>query len=196
MARPSKIDRMDPQLRETIAQLRQSGRTIDEILDHLKALGVADLSRSGLGRHVQELDQLGEQIRSSRAVAESLVQRFGDAPENRQARLNIELMHSLIMRLFAATSSGGADGGEGGGGRPAILDPKEVMFLASALKNLTGAAKDDADLVAKLRKEAEARALAAMKAKLGDLEKEGSAGKRRLDADTLRQVREIYGIAS
>ena len=190
MARPSKIDRMDPQLRETIAQLRQSGRTIDEILDHLKALGVADLSRSGLGRHVQELDQLGEQIRSSRAVAESLVQRFGDAPENRQARLNIELMHSLIMRLFAATPSAG----DSESGKSAILDPKEVMFLASALKNLTGAAKDDADLVAKLRKEAEARALAAMKAKLGDLEKEGSVGKRRLDADTLRQVREIYGI--
>lgn len=183
MSRPSKIDRLPAEIREAIGRLRERGHTIDEILAHLQTLGVGGVSRSGLGRHVQEIDALGEQLRNSRAVADALVQRFGDAPENRQARLNIELMHALIMKLFIA-----------GDGEPVQLDAEQAMLISTALRNLATASKSDAELAAKLRKEAEVRALAAMKAKLGDLEKEGSAGKRRLDADTLRQVREIYGI--
>ena len=184
MPRPSKIDRLDPALRAEIAKLRDSGRTIDEILAKLRELG-ADVSRSGMGRHVQELDKLGEMLRQSRSVAEALVQRFGEAPESRTARLNVELMHALVMRLVAA--QGQAD---------VTLEPKEVMFLADALKSLTTASKADAAVTIAIRKEVEQQFVREQEAKLDKLEQEGAAGRRQLDADTLKQVREIYGIGS
>lgn len=139
--RPSKIDRMDPAIREKIGQLRSDGHTIDEIMGKLRELG-ADVSRSGLGRHVQELDKLGELLQRSRATAEALVARFGDAPESRTARLNIELMQGMIMRLQAAT---------GEDGEPVMLDPKEINFIADALHRLGRASKDDADLQQRMR---------------------------------------------
>jgi hypothetical protein len=176
MPRPSKIDRLPPEIREQIGRLRESGRTIDEILAALKALGVADVSRSGLGRHVQEIDALGEQLRTSRAVADALVTKLGDAPEGRQARLNIELLHAMIMKLFISGQSG----------EMAQVDPETAMLISTALRNLASAAKSDADLTARLRKEAEAKAAAEMKAKLAELEKDGSSARStgsRDDAD-------------
>ena len=44
MARPSKIDRLPQELRDAIGDLRRQGRTIDEILAHLRSLGVGDVS--------------------------------------------------------------------------------------------------------------------------------------------------------
>jgi hypothetical protein len=180
LGRPSKIDRLDPALRAEIAAARERGCTIDEIVAKLRELG-ADLSRSGVGRHVQELDRLGEMLRESRAVAEALVTRFGEAPESRTARLNVELMHSLVMRCLAAQ-----------GESAVTLDPEEVMFLARALQSLTSASKADAAVALAVKKELAAE----LKSKLASLEQDGATGKRTLDPDTLRQVREIYGIAS
>jgi hypothetical protein len=179
MARPSKIDRLPAEIREEIGNLRSNGRTIDEIMAKLRELQV-DVSRSGLARHVQDLDQLAEQLRQSRATAEALVARFGDAPENRTARLNIEMLQSVIMRFFV-----------GEDGQPPQISVKEANFIADSLHRLARAAKDDADLQVQIRKQARIE----MAEKLKELEaKEGKAG-RALDPDTLRRVREIYGIA-
>ena len=35
MARPSKLDKLDPTIREAIVRLRERGHTIDEIMAHL-----------------------------------------------------------------------------------------------------------------------------------------------------------------
>ena len=65
MARPSSISRLPPEIREAIGALRQDGRTIDEILAKLRELApAAEVSRSALGRHVQVLDRIGEQLRA------------------------------------------------------------------------------------------------------------------------------------
>src|SRR6185312_16084101 len=96
MSRRSSIDRLPAEIRETIADLRDKGVTIDQILDALRELG-AVVSRSALGRHVKRLDEIAERMRHSRAVADALVKRLGDAPETKQARLNIELTHSIIF---------------------------------------------------------------------------------------------------
>lgn len=146
MSRPSTIDQLPPECRELIGRLREQGCTLDTILTKLEELD-ADVSRSALGRHVQKIDKIGERMRQSRAVADALVQRFGDAPESRVARLNIELMHGVIMRLVTAE---GVDDEDGEG---VTLDAKEAMFVAGALKDLASAAKSDADLIVKLRQE-------------------------------------------
>ncbi len=108
----------------------------------LRDLG-AEISRSALGRHVKQLEAVGEKIRRSRDVAEALVKKLGDAPESRQARLNIELMHTLVLDLL----TGGEDA------ESVTLDPEQAMMLGRALRDLAMAQKADADLTLKLRQE-------------------------------------------
>lgn len=188
MPRPSKVDRLPAEIRELIGELRGDGRTIDEILAKLRELKV-ELARSTLGRHVQELDALGEQIRKSRAIAEALVARFGDAPESRTARLNIELMHGQVMKLLAAVDPAS--------GETVSFTPREVQFLSDALHRLSRASKDDVDREEKTRalvhKEIAEKAKAAAET-IGDrIKARGGA----LDPETLRTIREeIYGIVA
>ena len=197
--RHSKVDQLGPDIREEIAGLREQGFTIDQILDHLRALagagrvGEGELpSRSGMGRYVQGLDRLAEKLTRSRTIAEALVRRFGDAPENRTARLNIELMHGVVTDLLLAVADAEGDAEEGEG-RAVTLDPKSVAFMAKALNDLASASKSDADLQIKIRDDAEKRTReAAMKA----VEKVAKASGG-ISADTMAQIKAgIFGIAT
>lgn len=142
MSRASTVDLLPLELRQLIAELRQQHVTIDAIVAKLRELG-AEISRSALGRHVKQLEAVGEKIRRSRDVAEALVKKLGDAPESRQARLNIELMHTLVLDLL----TGGEDA------ESVTLDPEQAMMLGRALRDLAMAQKADADLTLKLRQE-------------------------------------------
>jgi hypothetical protein len=137
--RRSAIDRLPGDIRELIGRLRQDGKTIEEIRGKLLELDV-EVSKSALARHTQRLDVIGEQIRRSRWVGEALIQRLGDAPEARQARVNIELMHSLIMELLA-----------GEGDEPVQLTPQSAMLLSDALAKLARAHHSDVDRELKIR---------------------------------------------
>lgn len=182
MARLSTIDQLPPEVREEIGRLRQAGRTIDQILGKLRELDIDPPSRSALGRHVKQLDQIGEELRRSRTVAEALVERFGDAPESKSARVNIELMQALVMKCLVDE-----DGGV------VALDAKEAMFMASALQKLAGAAKADVDREVKIRKELGARVAKAVDAIAGEAERDAKLSK----ADVLKRIREeVYGIVS
>lgn len=59
MGRKSIIDRLSADRRGLIKQLRDDGRTIDEIATHLHGMGVP-ISRSALGLHVRSLDLASE----------------------------------------------------------------------------------------------------------------------------------------
>ena len=185
MPRPTKIDRLPAEIRELIGRLRGDGRTIDEILGKLRELDVA-VARSTLGEHIQRLDALGAQIQQSRAIAEALVSKFGDAPESRTARLNIELLHGQVMKLIAAT---------GDPEKPLVLDPRDVNFLADALHRLARAARDDVEREAKLRemifkqvRERGDKTLAAVAA-------EAAANPKLSMKDVLARIRrDVYGI--
>jgi DNA-binding transcriptional MerR regulator len=189
MARPSKIDRLPPEIRDLISGLRDRGFTLDEIMEHLHHLdGVSpgDLpSRSGLGRHIQGLDKLSERLHRSRTVAEALVRKPGDAPEGRQTRLNIELMHAVVTDLFLA-----AEGGEDG---QVTMDAKTIHDLAKALDHLTRAEDRDAQHIQRLEVRAERRAREKVLAEqAAALDKLGAhAG---VTDDTKRAIREALGI--
>lgn len=142
MARPSKIDRLPPEIRDLIGRLREGGRTIDEILAKLNELDV-DVSRSGLHRHVQRWDKIRARLQESRAAAEAIMSQLGESGDNRQARFNIELMHASLQSLL----SGGEDG------EPVTLDPEGAMLLSSAIRNLVSASKTDQDRELRIRKE-------------------------------------------
>jgi hypothetical protein len=176
MARKSKIERAPSEAREKLNEAYRSGRfdTLDKLLDYARtALGL-DVSLSSLHRHTQKLDVVGERIRRSKDMAAALVDRFGDVPENKAARLNIQFLHSAIMDLMSAAD----DEGE-----PLELTPVQVMALAKAVSDLARAEKTDADRMLKVRKEAAEEALSAVdeelkKAKQPGLSKETVAAIR------------------
>lgn len=116
--RSSSIDRQPPEIQELISKLRFQGRTIDEILAQLKALDV-EVARSSLGRHVKSLASASERMRHSRNMATALVERFGSEPDNKLARLNLELMHGAMLQLLTAS-----DDDEQGQAAPVTFSPR------------------------------------------------------------------------
>lgn len=183
MPRRSRIAQEPPAIREAIAELIAQNVTFDQIVAKLRELG-STVSRSSVGRYAKQLDVVGERIRRSREVADALVKKLGDAPESRQARLNIELMHSLILDIV----TGGEDG------EAVTLDAEQAMFLGRALKDISSAQKMDAEYTVKIQR----TLVAEQTAKLQKMEKEAAgAGAGRLDPATLKRVREeIYGITA
>jgi hypothetical protein len=161
--RPSKVDQLDPEIKELIGKLRiDFGWTIDQILKKLRELGQTDISRSGLGRHVQTIEEIGAKLREARETAQALVRQVGEGGEDRIAELNIELAQSLIMRMMTAIN---ADGD----GQPVTFSPMELMLVTKAIQQATAARKTNADLILKIRQEeakkAAAKASSAVKAR-------------------------------
>ena len=144
MAKPSSISRLPKEVREKISELRDRGRTIDEILAHLEELNV-EVSRSSLGRHLKKQAEVAEQNRKSRALAEAVGRQFGDEETSKVARTNIELMHSLLMKCFI--------GGDADDAEEVTISAKDAMFMATALQKLSQASKLDVDRELKIREE-------------------------------------------
>lgn len=221
MARPSKVDRMPPEIRELIAELRQThGWTIDQILSVLRDLAGGRVPRlpgslppelltppaidpdlvphrSKLGVHIQGLDQLATKLQKTRAIAEALVRKTG-GEESRLTQLNVELMHSVVTDLVLAAESGeltpaSPDGDDGALPVPVLQDPAKVMFLAKALDHLASARKKDADMVLKVRQEMARQAAAKVDRAAKDAAKAGEKG---LSAERIAQLRrDLAGMA-
>jgi len=156
MARPSSVSRLPKELREAIGRLRDGGHTTDEILAHLKAMD-APISRSALGRHLQQLDKMGERLRRSRAMAEGLARSMADKPGDQVARINIEVLHSFISDAMAA-ADGDADDPATEAARKALANPMGAKLFAEALERLTKASRHNQEFVAGIEKRAAERA--------------------------------------
>lgn len=153
MARKSSVDRLGPEIRDAIGRLLDQGATLDEVLAHLEGMSV-EVSRSALGRYSKRLAKAGEALRRSRSVAEALVRRYGEQPESKTARLNIELLHGVILDLFMA------EGEEADADGKAALagNPMGAMMLAKALEHLTKASRHDVEFIERAEKRAAERA--------------------------------------
>jgi ribosomal protein L14 len=151
--RHSKIDRLPEEVRDWIARLSDQGRTLDEIISKLRELDLDALpSRSGLHRHLQKAEEVAERIRKSRAVADVIVRRLGEADPDKTTRMNIELMHNVLFQIASRTTD---DAGE-----PVTFEPMEAMLLAKALDHLGKAAKDDVARTVTIEKRAAEKARA------------------------------------
>lgn len=177
MGRQSTIKRLPPSVRERIVALRDAGHTIDEILAHLATME-ARVSRSALGRHLKQLDAIGKEIRRSREIAEALVKEYGAAPPKRTARMNIEVMHSLMSRILFTEQ-----------GDVMEISSAEAMQLSRALKDLSQASRHDIAAQVEVRKHfAEKAADAAADAA-------SRVGGGRLTPEQLTTIREqVYGV--
>lgn len=178
MGRPSRLQRLPPEIRKACADLRENGRTIDEILAHLRKLGVEDVSRSAVGRWTQDLDAMAADLRHSREIAEVLGKRLEDAPESQLGRFNVEMLQAATFKLIRGVHSGEIE-----------LDAKELNFLASALKNMGQADRAQIDL----RKVIRAELAADMKTKM-DAVIDAATVEVDKAAALARIRRDVYGI--
>lgn len=179
--RPSTVDRLDPEIRSLIAKLRiDDGWTIDEILKKLRAIGQGDVSRSALGRHVKSIEDIGAELRHSTEIANSLVAQLGDAPEDRTAQLNIQLMQSLVFRAMTSITDEEGD--------PVAFGPKELGLLSKTLQQLAGAQKTNQEAILKIREQARLEAATENKKKLEAAGRDG-----RMDPDALVRAKRILG---
>lgn len=138
MGRVSTIKKLPKKIREKIGKLRSDGRTIDEIMEKLSELNV-DVSRSALGRHCKELEQISKTIRESRIIAEAIAKELGDKDSDKVTRVNIEFLHSVLTKAMAGSSVN--------------LSAKDAMLFATALQKLTQASKQDVEREVQIRKE-------------------------------------------
>ncbi len=183
MGRRSSIERLPEKIRQKITALRDQNHTIDEILAALDTLNV-DVSRSALGRHVKKMDQVAAQMRKSRTLAEAIGRQFGDKETSKVARTNIEILHSLLMKIMIGPDDSDEE---------VVLDPKEAMFAATTLEKLAKASKLDLDTQITAAVE-EARQSALEKA-ADDAADE--ARERGLSPDTVQAIRSsILGIGA
>jgi hypothetical protein len=172
--RPSSVDRLDPEIKRLISDLRiEHGWTIDEI--HQKLIELKQpVSRSALARHTKSIEEIGAELRHSREMAKALVETAPVGDDAKLEQLNLELMHSMVLRLLTATNAG----------EMITLDPENTMFLARALGQLAGARKTDADRRRKDREEAKKEFLG----KVEETAKKGGAGLTREAVDAIRHA--------
>jgi hypothetical protein len=179
MPKPSTISRLPVTVKEKIAQLRDKGRTIDEILEHLEGLNT-DISRSALGRYIKNQEKIAHQIRTSRQLAEAVGRQFGDDETSKVARTNIELLHSLLMKCMMGDDENAE----------ITIGAKEGYLLSKAVGELVKASKVDVDRAVKIREEE--RLLATQKAAE---RAEDTARKRGLSADIVQSIKaSILGV--
>lgn len=146
---PSSIDKLEPEIRELIAELRvDKGYTIDEVRAALiKEIGKERApSRSALGRHVRHLADVATDLRETTIYAEALAKEAGDKSGTELLDLNTQLLQANMFKLMLAERDG-----EG-----IQLGTKETKEFSEALRNVALARKNSLDLVEK----AEARAAA------------------------------------
>ena len=184
MPRVSGFKRLPSEVRDLIGGLREQGHTIDEIVDALKGLDIS-VPRATLGDWTKKIDAVAATMEQSRVLADALVRRFGDAPESKTARLNMQMMHTVLFKVFE--KSLGEDGDS--------FSPQEAMWLSKALDHITRAAKTDVEFLARVkeeaRKEAAIEAERRMEAALADAAGEAK-DKALTPLQALERVKAIY----
>jgi len=187
-SRASSITKLPETIREKIALLRDQGRTLNEIMAALNDLDV-DVSRSALGRYTKKMDQVAEDLRRSRELALAVSRQFGDQETSLVARTNMEILHSLLMKLMIGAVAGSATKKDGD--KNVEIEAREAMFLSTALEKLTRAGKVDFEgqLLAAREKERGAALRSAAEKAVDEARKQG------LSAPTIAAIKaRILGV--
>lgn len=149
MGRKSTVQRLQPEILKEVNKLLSEGRaTLDEILAHLRKLGVEDVSRSALGRHRQQFEKVAAKLRQGREMTEALVRDLGpNATEGKQGRVLVEMLRNLVYDYLITQEEGAAP------------DPKTLQSLSRTAKELSQALRLDQDFEIKIRERVEKETL-------------------------------------
>lgn len=178
MARRSTVKALPPEVRRELDRILTDGHhTLDQIVEHLRRLG-APVSRSALGRYSQEFEAMLADIRLTREMAAAVGRELSDLADGDATEMLVESLQALLLKARKQL----IDGEE--------IRAKDVADLARAVKDLATALRTKADLVAKIREEAEKNTKSAA-AKAA----EAVARERGLSADTAAALKsQILGV--
>ncbi len=149
MGRASTVAKLDPAVQAEVASLIRAGRSIDEIVAALRELG-AQASRSAVGRYVKSARDSMEKYRQAQEVAKVWVDKLEAEPQGDVARLLPEMLRTVAFQTLSTMGEGEDAAG-----------PQELMFLARALKDLSGATKANVEVALLLKRMREQAAAAA-----------------------------------
>ena len=154
--RPSRIEQLGGEIQDTVDRLLRGGTSQREILRALEPLcaaaGAAPISRSGLNRYSQQMEELGKKIRETRAVADAWVAQLGEEPTGQVSELIVEMLRTAVFQI-AAHLQAGED-----------IDPDDVGRLALAVQRLEKASEISLRREQKIRDEFAAATSAAVDA--------------------------------
>lgn len=176
MGRKSSITRLDPRIREAVdGAIREGRATIEDIVFIIRDMG-ASISASAVGRYKARAEEQMKRYREAQEIAKVWVGKLQAEPEGDVGRLLSEMLRTTAFQTLGDIDA---------------ASPQDLMFLGKALKDLAGAEKLTTDRILKVRQEAAKEAVDKVKAVEGEIK----AGKRVLDMDALKRIREeIYGI--
>lgn len=169
---PSTIDRLDPEIRSLISELRiDKGWTIDEIKERLNEIG-ASVSRSALGRHVRTIEDVGADMRESQVYAEALAREIGSDANNSVLQLNAQLLATMMFRFATGLREG----------EPLVLSTKEQKEFSEALRNIALMEKTKLDVEDRAEKRGEERERKKNAAAVTKVAREKGLSKETVDA--------------
>lgn len=148
MPRKGRIARLPTEIRSALDRLIRDGQlTIDEMVEELQERG-ADVPRSTLGAYKKRMEEQLQHYREAQEVAGAWVAELGQQKDSQLGQLLAEMLKTIAFQTMAAADE---------------VDPKDLHFVARALKDLAGAEKLTLELRTKLRDtwEAEMQARAA-----------------------------------
>lgn len=179
MGRKSTLRRLPPEIQTEINRILSEGRlTLDELLEHLRGIGVEGVSRSALGRQKRKIDKVAAKLRQSREIVETLVAKTGPSmAEGKQGRLLVEILRKLVYDHLERNLLSDEDGGP---------DNEGFFFLAKAIREMSQAARLEQDFETKIRERLQKEAVKAV---------EDSAKEAGLSAETVEAIKSrILGV--
>lgn len=180
----SSVAKLPREFRDEINRKREAGFTLDQIMEHLRGLGV-EVSRSALGRYTKKQASFREAIIRSQHIAEAIGRNIGDNKTSQVAQANVDLLHSLLLKFMVITEGDDPDDTEN------KVSSKDLMQLATAVERLAKASKTDFEQRLKEAVELERRQTKEQAAEVAA----ASARKSGLSADTVNSIkRDILGM--
>ena len=159
---------------------REYAPTIDDVLAYIQEQG-HEVSRSAVGRYKQDFEKVAKRMREAREVAQVWVAKLGDEPQGDIGRLVIEVLRTLVFQISMDEVETGGES-----------DAKSAYFLSKSIKELETAARHSAEREINIRKRLEAE----LEKKLADAAERDAveankSGKKKLDTETLAEMRRI-----
>ncbi len=145
----SKVARLPLHVRAEIERAWREGKlTLDEIMAFARkekvdidSDPVNGVSRSGLHRYLQSFGEAAERMRKAESMAGSVLGSLNESTGGNTRRMLTHLLTMVAMRLSSEAEAGDSKTG-----------PKELMFLAKAIRDIGGTFKSEIDSEAALRK--------------------------------------------
>lgn len=146
MPRPSKIDKLPPDVRAALnAWLRDPGITQQEATERTNLL-LEDMevdhrvSKSGVNRYSQRMEKVGRKLRESREIAQMWIGELGSQPAGELGKIMNEMLRELAFNTVGEMSEGDK-----------AASPKFIKEMALALQRLESAANMNEDRERRIR---------------------------------------------